>query len=572
MQMMRSLSVALFVFVATFASAQFNGPAPLAWRWQPTSGQAASGSPLVEGDSIFVASGGRIYAIDRATGNKKWQFPAESPIPTRFPTAPIMADGVLVATGGNKIMYGLDPATGNSKWSFVLPGSPTGQPVLVGKTVVQAQGDNQLIAVDPATGQSPWKNPDTGDLQGYTIIDGIYGQISGYGSTILYFTARNQLHAVDVVTRQENLWARPVTFTQIDAYAQPTVFNDTIYVASGEFLVAINPATGNTIWQTPTGFETDFAPVASTQGVFVCSRDGTAMLYGLQDGLPTAGMPKPIALGSYPQTKPSAAGDDFVVPTTSGAIDLVDPTTGAIIWNYVVRPIGKVYEAAPTANGQTGGAGGSPGGPGGAGGGLGGPGGGLGGGLGGGQSRGGGLGGANTKKEIYEIVASGPAVLDGSTLLLPAEDGSLLAFDNTLGVDLTPPTVEMQFPFPGDQVSGLPPLLLYFKIGDEGSGINEKTLEIKIDGRPFEFTYKIDGFATVYFSSEGKNRLLADGRHDITVDVSDWLGNVAHESFALTIDNSLPALVLPGTPKTTTGPGGKGGPGGGGGGGSSGGD
>src|ERR1700685_1362853 len=84
MQMMRSLFVGAIAFLAAIACAQFDGPAPLAWRWFPSTGKAASGAPLVDGDSIFISSGGRVYAVDRLTGNKMWQFPEQDPIPGLF--------------------------------------------------------------------------------------------------------------------------------------------------------------------------------------------------------------------------------------------------------------------------------------------------------------------------------------------------------------------------------------------------------------------------------------------------------------------------------------------------------
>jgi outer membrane protein assembly factor BamB len=565
MQKMRSLSVALFAIVAAAACAQsnisgsgaaavFDGPAPLAWRWLPTSGEAATGSPTLNGDTIYVACGGRIYALDRTTGNRMWQFPAEDPIAGKFRYAPIMANGVLVATGDNKIVYGIDANTGAPKWSFVLPDGPTGQPILVDKTVVQALSSSRLVAIDPTTGQTIWKSA-SGDLQTYLISDRISGQIVASGDSVLYFTQRNDLHNVDVITRTEDAWARPIRFAAVDASIQPLVYNGAVYVGSGQFLASINPETGVLNWQVPTGFQAAFTPAASSQGIFVVSNDGQAMLFDpSNNGSPTAGMPKPIALGSSPATQPSAIGDKFIVPTASGALDMIDPSTGSIIWSYVIRPVGKLYESQSKsgANGKGGGFGGPVGGQGGGPGGQGGPGGPA------GQG-----GSTNSNKEITEIEASGPAELDGTTLLVPARDSSLLAFDKTLGVDLTPPTVQLLFPNPGDQVAGLPPLLLYFKIRDEGSGVNEKTIQIKIDDKTYDFKYERSGYVTVQFSREGKNRLLADGRHVITVNATDWLGNVANQSFSLTIDNTLPPVKLPGQPTTRPpGAGGRGGAGG----------
>src|SRR5579871_2412665 len=115
MHSMRSLFIGLTGALVAIASAQFDGPAPVAWRWLPPSGTTANGAqttavgaPLVHGDTIYVSRGGRIYAVDRSSGNKLWQFPAEDPIRGVFPTSPVLANGVMVAVGDNKIAYGVD--------------------------------------------------------------------------------------------------------------------------------------------------------------------------------------------------------------------------------------------------------------------------------------------------------------------------------------------------------------------------------------------------------------------------------------------------------------------------------
>jgi hypothetical protein len=157
--------------------------------------------------------------------------------------------------------------------------------------------------------------------------------------------------------------------------------------------------------------------------------------------------------------------------------------------------------------------------------------------------------------------------LDGDTMLVLAQDGSLLAFDKNHGVDLTPPSVKMTWPTPGDLVSGQPPLQLVFKIEDEASGINTKTLKILVDGQEMENEFGRDGLAIVRVSSLGKNKPFTDGRKTITVIVADWLGNEARKDFTLVIDNTLRPLTPPAQtqPGQGAGGGGKGGLGGGGG-------
>ena len=548
---MRSLFVGAVALFAAIASAQFDGPAPLAWRWLPNSAQAAAGTPLVDGNSIYVCSGGRIYNLDRETGNKIWQFPQQDPIPGIFKFSPILSNGVLIATGDNKIVYGIDPATGDSKWSYTLTSGALGQIISVGKYVAQALADNKLVAIDPASGKSAWMSddPNSPGPQPYNVFDGLTGQIAATGNDILYLTQKNEMHCLDVITRQEDVWDRPVRFTQLATYAQPVVFNNTIYIVSGSYLIAVSPKDGTGLWSQPTQMNLSFPPAVSSQGVFVTSDDGTAMVFGLTDGTPA--WQKPIDLGSFPIQRPTAVGTKFIVPTTNGSIDLIDPATGNLLWSYTIRPIGELK-----AN-NSGNRGGGPGGPGGAGpGGFGGAGQGFAGGGAGNTS--------NQPKEITELQATGALILAGTTLLCPAQDTSMLAFDAELGVDLTPPTVKMLFPTPGAQVSGQPPLELFFRIRDEGTGVNEKTIKVTIDGTPYDFDYRRDGTLIINFESGGKNAPMQDGRHQIIVTASDWMGNIAKDPFSLTVDNTLPPIKIPGQDdKNKNGRGGPGAPGGG---------
>jgi hypothetical protein len=245
-----------------------------------------------------------------------------------------------------------------------------------------------------------------------------------------------------------------------------------------------------------------------------------------------------------------------------------------MLWSYVMRPIGGDVKVNSQTTGRTGGPGSGPAGGGAGGGQV--PGaGGFGGGGAGGQNPGGPGGQNNKEQTISEIEATGPVVLDGQTLLVPAADSSLFAFDKDLGVDLTPPIVQMLFPNPGDQVSNKG-LLLAFKVRDEGSGVKDDSVAVTIDGTAYKSTLRRDGTLLVEFSNFGTgNPMLAQGRHDIAVTATDWLGNTGTTHYALTIDPTLPAVKLPGQEDKTNnrnGPGGgPGAPGKGGGGGGEGG-
>lgn len=527
MRPLRLLTAApLALALAAFASAQFDGPAPLAWRWIQPTAAAPSGAPLVDGETIYTAVGGRIFAIDRATGNQKWRYPQVEPIPGQFRTTPVLVNGVLVAAGDNKVVYAIDPATGESKWTYNSPSPVFGMPVKVGNYVAFSTSDNTLIALEGATGAPAWEP--------YRIFDRIQGQIAGYENGIVFFNGLNELRSLDVVSKKAN-YLRPVKFDVLPPGATPVLYGDTFYVSSGPYVVAINASDGKAKWQTNTGLRLTSVPAVGPQGVLVVSEDSEALVLDPLRGKAIDSMRKgPLKLGSQPVVRPSVVGTKFLVPTANGSINLFDPQTGTLLWSYVIRPVGDVFESGPVG-GRAPGSNGAQG------------------------------------RRVTSLVPSGPAVLAGTTLLVPARDGSILAFDKDLGVDLTPPTVKQVWPTPGDVVSPQPPLELIFRLSDEAAGVNETTLKVEIDGKDAGYTYTRDGFVRVAFSNlpndptpvrprpgssapvdttPKRNAILQNGRHTVTVTVTDWMGNVDKQEFSLVVDNALRPISPPGSDQT----------------------
>jgi len=350
---------------------------------------------------------------------------------------------------------------------------------------------------------------------------------------VLICTANAKLISFNAVTRHID-WSRQLE--QLPPNASAVLLGDRILITSGTYLIALNAATGKPIWQVDTHLQIAYAPAVSPTGIMLVTADGMAVMYDLEHRLITK---KPIVLGSTPIFKPTPAGNKFVVETSNGGVVLVDPASGKILWDYIIPPVDETVRTAKSTGGNTGFGGAGPGGGEGAGGGF-----------GGGQ-----VGNTKTDDKVYFIQASSPAVLAGQTLLVPAKDGSILAFDKDLGVDLTPPTAQMMFPRPGEQVNPLPPLLLLFKVEDSNSGLNKVTLKVDVDGKPLEHSITKEGLILVRFSLSGKNPPLSNGRHVFTITAQDWLGNESKTAFALVMDTTLPPIKLPGAEKQGPGSG-----------------
>lgn len=486
---------------ASVAIAQFTGPAPLAWRWSASTSVSPSGKPVVSGDTVYVAVGNRIYALDRQSGNQKWKFPNVDPIPGAFRQGVLHAENLVVAAADNRVIYAVDAKTGQSKWQYISPIPFQGAPVMAGKFVVFGLNDNSIMAVNSEDGQAAWPAP-------YKIFAGLEGGIASNGTTIYYMTGANELVSHSVSANKPGWKAR---FSMVSPDSAPVIYGDNLYVVSGQWLACLSASTGSQRWQQNVGEPLVFSPAVSPDGVLVVSRDGNARLFE-----PGSGRPKlrtAVPLGGVPVTSPSAVDKMFVAPTSNGSLNLINPSTGTVVWNYLLRPIGGPLIRQGSGNNRN-------------------------------------------ETRIYTIPAAGPAVLAGSSLMVLASDGSLFTFDSNQGVDKTGPSIKMLWPNSGDQVSGMPPLELIFRIEDEASGINDKTLSIKVNGQDASFEFGRDGFAVVRISSVGKNRPLRDGRATILVSATDWMGNISNAEFGLLIDNTLKPLARPANTGPTGGSGG----------------
>ena len=156
----RIVSVGLLALLgATFATADFDGPAPLAWRWLQATSSSPVGSPTVGDGIVYGAVGSRMYALDKQTGNQIWKFPLVDPIPGNFKSSIILTEGLAIGAANNKTIYGVDAKTGESRWSYVAPAPIYREPVLAGKFIVFGTTDNQLMAINASDGMAAWQAP-----------------------------------------------------------------------------------------------------------------------------------------------------------------------------------------------------------------------------------------------------------------------------------------------------------------------------------------------------------------------------------------------------------------------------
>lgn len=551
----RNFVIASLAMVGGIAAAQFDGPAPLAWRWQQSSSVSPSGSPLVDGNTIYFNSGNRVYAIDRETGNTKWKFPNGAPFSGVVKKAPIMVNGVLCAYTDQREVYGINPSSGELKWVYQAPFQISGQIVAVGNNVAFPMDGGNIMGLEATTGQSIYRDSVTGVESSYRTLDGMRGPIYTDGRDVVaFFDNRNYLQAFTLTSRRP---AYKLNFGSTPADGSMTAYAGDFYVYTGAFVARINAFSGSVKWQKPVPERMLYSPEVGGNSIMCVSQTGNAYIYDMSGNLTNAR--KPIVLGSQPAVRPTSVGKKFIVATANGAVLLIDPSTGSTDWKYFVRPMNEAARTPGTGSTPGGPAGGTSGGGGFGGGGF---------GAGGQGGRGGqgGQGSQTTSTEpIVTVEVTAPAALAGKTLLVPAADASLLAFDIESGVDLTGPVVKQVWPTPGEIVSGKIGQEFIFKIEDDSSGVNVASIKFDIDGTPYNFDFGREGYLVSLISQSKKNNMIGAGRHTLRVTATDWMGNVTNYTATIRIDNTLEPLKRPGADSANKqgGPGGSTGGGGG---------
>jgi outer membrane protein assembly factor BamB len=115
-------------------------------------------------DTVFLAAGTQVYAIDLNTGSEKWRYPVK-PNAKGFYANPVLTpDGQLLVPSYDNKLYSLNPATGSENWSFT--GSKNrliASPLVIQTMIYQPSADGHLYALD-MTGKQVWAHETGGPL------------------------------------------------------------------------------------------------------------------------------------------------------------------------------------------------------------------------------------------------------------------------------------------------------------------------------------------------------------------------------------------------------------------------
>ncbi len=209
-------------------------------------------TPAIGDDAVYVLGPhGQLAAIGLADGALVWRRDLgenDSSVPDYgYTSSPLVAgDQVILATGGKgHSITAFDVESGEPRWTTGDDSVSYQTPVLLeldGRSVLLAATDKYLQALDPETGKMLWQHQHTDGDEGedsaqVTPVDGRRFLVK-YGRGAKLYRAMS-----DGV---EELWE---TNAFGNTYAIPVLVDDHFYGFTGGFLTAVAVATGEIAWR-----------------------------------------------------------------------------------------------------------------------------------------------------------------------------------------------------------------------------------------------------------------------------------------------------------------------------------
>ena len=442
------------------------------------------------------------------------------------PTTPLVV-------GGRIFFGGVEPGTGGYYPHFYCLSAETGEKVWASPVDAEIRtpaaywegmiyfgtNDGTVYALDAATGKARWSYKAGRVVRGAPNVD---------DGLVFIGSGDRKLYAIDAAGG-DAVWK----YSGDDAFnSSPVVAGDTLYAASADgHLVALEKKTGNAIWRRRVAEGQLSAPlVIKDKTIYALAADRLLAL-----DAETFALRWQKQSSSRLTTGIAVSDKSVLLPTSSGWLFAFDPASGDLQWRYhsdtpltstplvvgdvvIVGAEGAMILAIGAERGE----------------------------LRWRYRTEGPVGGEG--QAGYHHIAGSPTFCDGS-LYVASDEGNLYRFSASQP-DAVPPLVSLLTPAEGQYVSGWPPLVVGAKVYDPGSGLDESSLLLELDGKVLahQFDQRSSHLYFEFKVKPGRNEPLEDGQHTVVVKAKDYRGNAVERTWRFSSDKNLPTVTPQPTP------------------------
>ncbi len=251
------LAFAIFTGISQISQAQTSGNSAAAkgLAFSFKTGGPIRGNAVINGNTVFFGSGdGKLYAIDKLTGQQYWQFKTGGPV---FCT-PAIAKNTVYFTSRDKYLYALQAATGRPVWKFKFGEDVSAQnfwdyylssPVVENGVLYIGSGDGFLYALNAQTGNVIWKYNASSRIRSTPAVEGgkiVFGTMAGYVIAVDMNGNEQWKFATDGIKKK---------FTDNDldntsVFCNPAIHSGVVVFGGRDFvLYALSLQTGKQLWR-----------------------------------------------------------------------------------------------------------------------------------------------------------------------------------------------------------------------------------------------------------------------------------------------------------------------------------
>ena len=329
---------------------QGGGPTLLGLAWRAATDGDVISSPAVANGTVYVGSGdGQLYALQLATGDRKWRYDAGSAVGS----SPAVGGGLVYATARDGSIFAVEGSTGTRRWRLTtrpdlpLPwGHESGDyflssPAYVDGTIVVGAGDGGVYALDAATGKQRWRAQTEGRVRASPAVANGRVYAASFDGRVYCFDLTTGALRWRYDTEGVGLRSGSYGFDRRSIQSSPAVADGVVYVGARDgFLYAIDADSGTLRWRVDHKVSWVItSPAVSEHVVFAGSSDAH-----FAQALDSSGTERWRFGADVPVwSSPAVANGIVYFGDAAGRIHAVDRDTGKERWMF--RTGAQVYSS-----------------------------------------------------------------------------------------------------------------------------------------------------------------------------------------------------------------------------------
>jgi outer membrane protein assembly factor BamB len=300
-------------------------PLPAGGWFSPTSFAAIYSTPASDGKMVFAGSylltgsaeHGRIFGLNAENGTVVWTYPARGTLGATVIGSIAVANGLVYAGATDHKIYALNAATGEKKWEFTTGDQIWAGPVVQNGVVYAGSFDKTLYALDATTGLEKWHFETDGAIVAPVLVFNNIVYVGSYNRHFYALDAANGSVKWDL-NAGNGFWATP-------AIAANALY---IPCLDGKVYI-VELGTGRDLGTANLGSYLSATPAVVGDSVIVATPEGSLFLLNTQN----YNAPAFIDLKSTVFADLASANDTIYVHTWAPERLYALDTTGKAKWN-----------------------------------------------------------------------------------------------------------------------------------------------------------------------------------------------------------------------------------------------